>query len=422
MILLRPFSVALAFALALPGGATAGRVCPPARLSEPLPGVEEVTLHQSDVSTAQFPGQWQEGVFGEAKLAYRLFSDGSGTVSSDLRLRGWHVDFTCNLQTQSCTYNTTAAPPAIALETAQAIGACLTASVPRSRPRPDFPQAAAPASPVAGHPLSSGDPGNAQGAATASKAKLSPAPVAGTKAAVAPKATAAVLPLTGTAPQSHDVRAPQPGDPAPRPAPSGKVGAPATAATAPAPVLAAPATTSATTAPARPQGSHQAAGGTASAPVAKRTSAPATPADGQIGAARPDASAATTAAPRADQDKTGDAPAQTLPLPAQPQRARPGVPQAGLDLVAQCPARAETALPPPPPVCWIDRLPEEPAIAQIQRLLLLAGYDPGPLDGRLGTRTHKALVRALGKERAQAPAAEMLADLRETLCDAPHDK
>lgn len=100
MIRLRPLSVALAFALALPGGATAGRVCPPVKLSDPLPGVEAVTLHQSDVSTAQFPGQWQEGVFGEAKLAYRLFSDGSGTVSSDLRLRGWHVDFTCNLQTQ----------------------------------------------------------------------------------------------------------------------------------------------------------------------------------------------------------------------------------------------------------------------------------------------------------------------------------
>ena len=409
MSILRPLGFAMALVLALPSGAIAGRVCPPASLNEPLPGVAEVTLHQTGVSTAQFPGQWQEGNFGGAKLAYRLFSDGSGTVSSDLNLRGWHVDFTCDLQTQSCTYHAVAAPPADAVETARAIGACLTASVPRPRARPAFPQAAASDVPVATRLTPSGALRDRQDAATGDEANTAPqAAGAGPLAATTPNAAAA-RPRPGTATQSRDGQTAQSSDPATRVTPSGKVADLGKAWPVPpaaAPVLAAPA-------PA------------ALAPLADQTAAPVVaaarpaPERSNVETALPQASPLSAASSPADQGPAGGTASLPPPLSAAPQRLPLGNPQAGLDLPAQCTARAAACVLELPPVCWADRLPNEPVTARIQRLLLLAGFDAGPVDGHFGTRTHAALLRALGKDRAAAPAVEILADLHRRLCEVP---
>ena len=493
MSILRPLGFAMALVLALPSGAIAGRVCPPASLNEPLPGVAEVTLHQTGVSTAQFPGQWQEGNFGGAKLAYRLFSDGSGTVSSDLNLRGWHVDFTCDLQTQSCTYHAVAAPPADAVETARAIGACLTASVPRPRARPAFPQAAASDVPVATRLTPSGALRDRQDAATGDEANTAPqAAGAGPLAATTPNAAAA-RPRPGTATQSRDGQTAQSSDPATRVTPSGKVADLGKAWPVPpaaAPVLAAPAPAALapladrTAAPraagagplaaitpkaaaARPRtdtatqsGDGQTAQSSdpatrmapsgkvadlgkarpaspaaapvlaapapaALAPLADQTAAPVVaaarpaPERSNVETALPQASPLSAASSPADQGPAGGTASLPPPLSAAPQRLPLGNPQAGLDLPAQCTARAAACVLELPPVCWADRLPNEPVTARIQRLLLLAGFDAGPVDGHFGTRTHAALLRALGKDRAAAPAVEILADLHRRLCEVP---
>ncbi|WP_172327289.1 peptidoglycan-binding protein [Mangrovicoccus sp. HB161399] len=55
-------------------------------------------------------------------------------------------------------------------------------------------------------------------------------------------------------------------------------------------------------------------------------------------------------------------------------------------------------------------------VQTLQRLLLFAGYDPGPADGMMGARTRRALQQALGADAAQMAPAEAAAALRGSLC------
>lgn len=80
---------------------------------------------------------------------------------------------------------------------------------------------------------------------------------------------------------------------------------------------------------------------------------------------------------------------------------------AGGTVLAKSPAAlpAAAALPAKGKTCRRFDLPDEPAPARVQRLLLLAGYDPGPIDGKWGAKTRAALAAAL-KEDSNAEATE----------------
>ena len=303
--------LALLACISVPTSSEAGRVCPPQSLEEPLPGVREVTLTRTSVSTARFPGLWQDGKYGAAQLSYRLFQDGSGSVAQDLKLRGWHVDFSCDLETRTCTYEGRSSPPGQAFEAAKAIGDCLIAEPPRSKKRPEIllAKAAAQVPPVG--------------------AGLNHSPG---KAAVAPRVE-----------------------------------------------------------PARQQ---------ASAPATNKPAAATRSRDGKTGEG-PTASAATvTASTKSSGNQVVTAPGKASSGTA------PAVPAA----TKAAPAQIR---------CWADWLPEEPVASRLQRMLLLAGFDAGPVDGQVGRRTQKALRLALPDAPKRDAMEEAVVELRKILCDRP---
>ncbi len=312
--------LALLTCISVPTSSQAGRVCPPQSLEEPLPGVREVTLTRTSVSTARFPGLWQDGKYGPAQLSYRLFQDGSGSVAQDLKLRGWHVDFSCDLETRTCTYEGRSSPPGQAFEAAKAIGDCLVAEPPRSKKRPVIlPAKAVPL-------IRPARPGQ----------NLSP-----DKVAVALKV-----------------------------------------------------------APARQKDSTPAPNRPVAGPDKKATAATGS-GDGKAGA-KPAASNATVTA----STKSSGKPV----VKATGKGSSPAAP----------PATLATKKDAPPEVrCWADWLPDEPVASRLQRMLLLAGFDAGPVDGHIGRRTQKALRLALPDDPKRDEMEEAVVELRKILCDRP---
>ncbi len=63
--------------------------------------------------------------------------------------------------------------------------------------------------------------------------------------------------------------------------------------------------------------------------------------------------------------------------------------------------------PEPEPDCGIETLPESDPTSMLQRLLILAGADPGPVDGLWGRKTRQASIDVIG-ERAQDMSVEDL--------------
>lgn len=81
----------------------------------------------------------------------------------------------------------------------------------------------------------------------------------------------------------------------------------------------------------------------------------------------------------------------------------------------------ETDVPPDDPAsCGLADLPEGPPGLTLQRLLVKAGADPGPLDGIAGRKTYRALAEVLGETLApQLREAEAIEALDKALCDDP---
>ncbi len=354
-----PAMLGLLMAFGSPMAAVAETTCPPKDLAEALPGASDVAFFENGVTSARFPGQWQEGKVSEGKLSYRLFVDGSGTVSNDLRLRGWRVDFTCDPQTRQCSYASTSFPPDHAVKAAKTIGDCLIAAPPAPKKPAEIPVAAA-------------EKPEEKPAVTAApaKEKVKPATAAGvtSKPAVAAKAPSPPAPAKGITLRVTGQNPSIPGVSANKTVPAAP---PAAFPTDPAPLKAL----------------TQPYVGFALPPLASRAAGPAiVPVHGGAGGFQ----ASTPAeAPKAALDATGPA------ITALPDRRAPSV-------------------------CWADYLPGEPAGARIQRLLLLAGYDPGPVDGTSGGRTKAALQAALGGGSADTDEG-ILRQLRARLCD-PGDR
>lgn len=78
--------------------------------------------------------------------------------------------------------------------------------------------------------------------------------------------------------------------------------------------------------------------------------------------------------------------------------------------------RPVAAPPPGASGCWVDAVPSDFPRAQMQRLLLLAGFDPGPVDGKLGRRSIRAVLLALGPGQDPAATQEVIRRLNEKLC------
>jgi hypothetical protein len=343
-------ALGLALASAAPMLAEGEPSCPPADLDQALPGAMGITFQEANVSTARYPGRWQEGRYGEANIGYRLFVDGTGTVSNDLRRRGWHVDFACDLQAKTCTFKSMASPPEAAVKAAKAIGACLTAK---------------PAEPK--------------------KAKAEPAKAEKPKEEVAAVKVAQIKDLTVS-----------PADPK--------------------------------QAPAKPA----AASANAGKPAAKdnqktRSGDKGTKTAGPSGTSSIAATKAPTGAVAAGRTRNsaslGGSAWNGMPLPV-PRRTNSTPYPQGKETYACTgsppPARPADWAPaaqisPANGLCWTALLPNEPQAARIQRMLLLAGYDAGPIDGAIGKRTQSALASALGAT-AKASNGEVLDKLENLLC------
>ncbi|MGO4855625.1 hypothetical protein [Phaeovulum sp. W22_SRMD_FR3] len=70
----------------------------------------------------------------------------------------------------------------------------------------------------------------------------------------------------------------------------------------------------------------------------------------------------------------------------------------------------------PPAPCGRAGLPVAPTVLTLQRLLLVAGQNPGPLDGFMGPRTRRALAAVLGRSAARLDAEDALQALEQHLC------
>lgn len=559
-------SLAAALALCCGGvaglGPGAGRAadiaCPPASLADPVPGAESFDLVSVDVSTAAYPGQWQEGRMAKGKWTYRVFANGTGLVAEDPKLRGWHVSFTCDLAGRACSIANDAAPKQ-AVEAAKAIGNCLIAAKaeakgegmpkaadgkgkPGAADKPDAakesgkgaekPAPAAKDKPGAGKPEAAGQPQpdkpDAAGKAAADAGKGGKAGTAdapqgqdrpvvsrpGTDTAKAPGTVPARPAGAGrngegrgaegaSAPEARGqspMRAAVPAQGVPPAGPAKASSAPKGAAkpgAGPAPSAPSPAAAGAGPVGPGPSGPiappkpatmpPRAAAQSPSAPAQRPEPVPAVRGDAAVdpvkrsvavrdsgAAGLPLALAAGAGVRAADRPVRGAAGKGNLPgrptigvqvkrpmpvarisgvagvrdgavvpkvVPRRPEvaRGRPvgvgaavlpldglAAPAGGAGSAAQGAApplvvalvlQAPVAAPvPTPDTCWVDHLPDELAPARMQRLLLLAGQDAGPLDGEPGARTKAALVRALGPLRDTTASPQTLARLRALLC------
>lgn len=314
-------TLGLALGLLSPVAAQSGPLCPPRDMLAQLPGTENVTVGQASVSTAGFPGMWQEGRLKASGLQYRLFVNASGTIGEDAKMRGWRVDFACDLAGHSCAVTPSGGAPKKAVEAAKAIGNCLIHQFPKSL-----------AHPVSKPPQPKALP-QAEVVAAARPKKPAPMPQ------VATKTTATISPAA-------DKRAPV-----------AIIKAPALAKALP--VL-------------------------AGAPLLVQTAVQKASKPASLAAAKPTAKPATQPA------------AQSKAQPNTQALAKPA---------------AQGASP-----CWVEGLPEEAPAARTQRLLLLAGFDAGPVDGHFGKRTVKALAQALGSYPASADPSVTNGRLRDLLC------
>lgn len=335
-------TLGLALGLLSPVAALSGPLCPPKDMLAQLPGTENVTIGQANVSTADYPGMWQEGNLKASGFTYRLFVNASGSVGEDGKMRGWRVDFECDLAGHSCKVTPQGGAPKKAIEAAKAIGGCLTHQFPKSLAHPVSKPAARKALP------------QAEVASVVRPKKLAPMPP------VVAKTTATI---------------------------SGPATKPVAAAVTKAPVVAKPAPALAGVATKAAPAVKVASGAAVATPVAKTT--------------------ATISGPAVARTS-----AQVAAKPVAKPSAKPSTKPAAQPAteVAFNPA------PQAPAPCWVEGLPDEAPAARTQRLLLLAGFDAGPVDGHFGKRTLTALAQALGSYPANADPSVTNGRLRDLLC------
>lgn len=75
-----------------------------------------------------------------------------------------------------------------------------------------------------------------------------------------------------------------------------------------------------------------------------------------------------------------------------------------------------SAKPVVPVACGLALLPTQDAAKTLQRLLAMAGADPGPIDGLIGPLTNAATAKALGPQSASLSVAQKIAKLDADIC------
>jgi hypothetical protein len=70
----------------------------------------------------------------------------------------------------------------------------------------------------------------------------------------------------------------------------------------------------------------------------------------------------------------------------------------------------------PPLACGVAGLPPAAPVLTLQRLLVMAGEDPGPLDGLMGRRTRAAVIALLGWQARRLPVDVAILAVEQHLC------
>lgn len=353
---------------------------------KPFPGAQNVVTKHADVPASQFPGLWQEGTLDGAY--YVLYANGEGVLQSSAEDPTWSIAFDCSLGEKTCPRKLVGTPPSTAADLVTKLELCIkppppppvkVAAKPAADPKPaakpkpaDAPKAEA--KPKAEAPKPAQEPKKPEPAKPAAEAKPAEAP----KPEVKPKPEAKVAEAPKPA---ADPKPAQPAKPAAevKPAP-----APVVKAEVPKPVTV--------------------------APVAQATVKPAAPVTG--GAQTAVAVAPTAVAPAIVTTE----PAQAI-VPAQTTGTRAVAAGAAPVTTTRTQAIAPLVCPTPIVTCGIATIPVgEPGIT-LQRLVVLAGGNPGPIDGFPGDNTRGALALILGQDKRDLPIADAVTALNRYLCD-----
>ncbi|TDL90488.1 hypothetical protein [Meridianimarinicoccus aquatilis] len=351
--------------------ATAQAPCVASAFDKPLPAAENVVTRYADVPAANFPGRWQEGQIHD--YIYQLFPDLTGTVGSPPRMNDWRVEVSCDEQARTCVTEPSDAAPELAVLIAEVLGRCLlganiTAEAVESLwttpevvpvPLPDAPPAVV-------------------------EVEQIPEPeqdLAATLQDEEAERGAAIPPSFLLAEQSDETPDEQSSDSEPRPL--------------------------------QPLTSAQDEATTEPALGAEALSEPSISSENGT-----------------DTDDTISV--ETLPESVSPTLDDAGTPQT--ETVATLPSsdgdsnpnpssnpRLESpeseASPQPPADCGLQLVQEGPPVLTLQRLLVIAEQDPGPLDGLMGRRTGAALVAYLGPDAADLSIEEAIRQVDLELCN-----
>lgn len=118
------------------------------------------------------------------------------------------------------------------------------------------------------------------------------------------------------------------------------------------------------------------------------------------------------------EDGTADAEPEPAETQAEEAESEPAEPQP-VEAEAAEPAPAQVAAedpPAPPAPCGLATVPEGTPGATLQRLLVEAGEDPGPIDGFPGRLTRRALIAVLGEDAGNLGTEAAIVALNAHLC------
>jgi hypothetical protein len=277
-------------------GVAAAAPCVSEAFDQPMPGATSVVTRRADVPSPQFPGLWQEGVFGG--YFYALFANGEGALQAAPDSPEWVITFVCDEFAKTCErVQEGGEPPPDTAALVDRLERCFIS------------------------PETAGEP-------------------------IAPPAPPPVVeaPITEVAPVA--------------PVPEASVDTPMP--DAPLPMVVVPEPDTAPT--------------PAEAPPPPSTEAP-----------------VEAAAPAAEK------PVETVAPEADP-----------------APVTVVAVQEPPP--CGLATLPQGPDGITLQRLVVLAGANPGPIDGFPGKRTRAAIIELLGERGATLPVDEAIIALDQLVC------
>ena len=339
--------------------------CVGAAFDIPFPGAVDVSMHHADVPAAQFPGVWQTGMI-EGQF-YQIFANRLAVLQQDRSAPTWAINVDC--QQRPCSITVDGNPPETALNTSKKLEQCLVPPEVKTAASKDGKKAPTNKAPSKGDPAKA-DPAKAD-----------------------PKKPDAKKPD----PKKPDPKKPDPKKPDPE-----KATAKATVPEKDAPAKAVPAkpapkaegTVAAKADPGQKLAAKvDAVAKPATVIVANTGNVPLAGTSGNVALA-PTVSSTTKLAPSGQATVvTGNAGTAITCLPPQTQKTQ---------LVAV--------------TCRSSVVPGSDPVTTLQKLLVLAGADPGDVDGLYGSKTKEAVLEVLGYQGRTMDVSEAINAVDAYLC------